>query len=258
MVLRNGAVVAAGPTAEFDLDSLAFHMTGRHFLESVAQPFDESVAPVLEVVGIGREDLISDISFTLKPGEVLGIAGLLGSGRTPLAKALFGLLPPDRGEIRLDGKRLDLRSPLDAIDAGIGYVPEDRLTEGLFLTQSVARNISVGRVGAFSGALGWVDRLGLGTEAREWLQRLNVVAPNVSAPVRWLSGGNQQRVVLARWLAKKPRILILNGPTVGIDVGSKVGHPSDHRAGWRPRSSAPSSSPTICRNSSPAATASWS
>ncbi len=222
VVLRNGAVVTSGPTAEFDLDSLAFHMTGRHFLDSVAVPYDSGVDPVLEVRGLGWEDQLHDISFTLKPGEVLGVAGRLGSGRTQLAKALFGLLPPDRGEIRLDGKLLSLRSPLDAIHAGIGYVPEDRLTEGLFLTQSVARNISVGRVGAFAGLLGWLDRSGLGAEARQWLQRLNVVAPNVAAPVRWLSGGNQQRVVLARWLAKKPRILILNGPTVGIDIGSKV------------------------------------
>lgn len=222
VVLRNGAVVSSGPTAEFDLDSLAFHMTGRHFLDSVAKPYDEGVEPVLEVKGLGWEDILHDISFNLKPGEVLGVAGRLGSGRTQLAKSLFGLLPADRGEIRLDGKPVTLRSPLDAVDAGIGYVPEDRLTEGLFLTQSVARNISVGRVGAFAGLLGWLDRSGLGGEAREWLQRLHVAAPNIAAPVRWLSGGNQQRVVLARWLAKKPRILILNGPTVGIDVGSKV------------------------------------
>lgn len=222
VVLRNGAVVAAGPTADFDLASLAFHMTGRKFLDSVAAPYDTDVEPVLEVRGLGWEDLLHDISFTLRPGEVLGVAGRLGSGRTQLAKALFGLLPADRGEIRLDGKLLALHSPLDAIHAGIGYVPEDRLTEGLFQTQSVLRNISVGRLGAFAGVLGWVDRSGLGGEARQWLQRLNVVAPNAEAPVRWLSGGNQQRVVLARWLAKKPRILILNGPTVGIDIGSKV------------------------------------
>ncbi len=223
VVLRNGVVVSSGPTAEFDLDSLAFHMTGRHFLETVAQPFDANVDPVLEVKGLGWENQLRDISFTLKPGEVLGVAGRLGSGRTQLAKTLFGLLLADRGEIRMDGKPLTLHSPLDAIDAGIGYVPEDRLTEGLFQTQSVVRNISVGRVGAFAKLLvGWLDRSGLAAEAATWLKRLNVAAPNLAAPVRWLSGGNQQRVVLARWLAKRPRILILNGPTVGIDIGSKV------------------------------------
>ena len=101
-------------------------------------------------------------------------------------------------------------------------MPEDRLTEGLFLPQSVARNIFVGRLGSFSRALGWLDRSGLRAEAHEWLRRLKVAAPNPDAPVKWLSGGNQQRVVLARWLARKPRILILNGPTVGVDIGSKT------------------------------------
>lgn len=128
----------------------------------------------------------------------------------------------DRGEIRLDGKEISLAGPLDAIAAGIGYVPEDRLTEGLFLSQSIARNIAVGRLDAFSGPLGWLDRTGLGAEARDWLKRLSVAAPNAGVPVKSLSGGNQQRVVLARWLAGSPRILILNGPTVGVDIGSKA------------------------------------
>jgi simple sugar transport system ATP-binding protein len=222
VVVRNGAVVAHGPANEFDLGSLAFHMTGRHFPESVARPFNPAVAPILEVAGLRRAGALHDISFSLRPGEVLGIAGLLGSGRTALAKTLFGLLPADRGEIRLDGKPVRLGNPRDAVAAGIGYVPEDRLTEGLFLSQSTARNISVGRLSAFAGRFGWLDRLGLAGEARHWLGRLNVVVPDAGAPVRWLSGGNQQRVVLARWLAGKPKILILNGPTVGVDIGSKT------------------------------------
>ena len=222
VVIRNGAIVSDAPVSEFDLDSLAYQMTGRHFPESVARTIDLASKPVLEVAGLGREDSLHDISFDLRAGEVLGIAGLLGSGRTALAKTLFGLLPADRGEIRLDGKPITLGSPGDAIEAGIGYVPEDRLTEGLFLPQSVARNIFVGRLGSFSRALGWLDRSGLRAEADEWLRRLKVAAPNPDAPVKWLSGGNQQRVVLARWLARKPRILILNGPTVGVDIGSKT------------------------------------
>lgn len=222
VVIRNGAVVAAGPAGDFDLGSLAFHMTGRHFPESVARPFDPSAAPILEVSRLGRAGSLYDISFDLRPGEVLGIAGLLGSGRTALAKTLFGLLPKDSGEIRLDGRPLTLGSPLEAIAAGIGYVPEDRLTEGLFLSQSIGRNIAVGRADAFAGSLGWLDRGGLEAEARDWLRRLSVAAPDADAPVKSLSGGNQQRVTLARWLARRPRILILNGPTVGVDVGSKT------------------------------------
>lgn len=222
VVIRNGEVVSDKPAGEFDLDSLAYHMTGRHFEMTVARPFDPQAAPVLEVRGLGRDGTLDGIGFELRPGEVLGIAGLLGSGRTQLAKALFGLLPVDRGEIRLDGKEISLAGPLDAIAAGIGYVPEDRLTEGLFLSQSIARNIAVGRLDAFSGPLGWLDRTGLGAEARDWLKRLSVAAPNAGVPVKSLSGGNQQRVVLARWLAGSPRILILNGPTVGVDIGSKA------------------------------------
>lgn len=222
VVIRNGAVVAAGPAADFDLESLAFHMTGRRFPESVARPFDGTAAPILEVKGLGREGSLHDINFDLRPGEVLGIAGLLGSGRTALAKTLFGLLPKDRGEVRLDGKPLTLRSPLEAIGAGIGYLPEDRLTEGLFLSQSIGRNIAVGRADAYARWLGWLDRGGLAAEARDWLQRLKVAAPNPEAPVKSLSGGNQQRVTLARWLARRPRVLILNGPTVGVDIGSKT------------------------------------
>ena len=222
VVIRNGEVVSDKPAGEFDLDSLAYHMTGRHFEMTVARPFDPQAAPVLEVRDLGRDGTLDGIGFELRPGEVLGIAGLLGSGRTQLAKALFGLLPVDRGEIRLDGKEISLAGPLDAIAAGIGYVPEDRLTEGLFLSQSIARNIAVGRLDAFSGPLGWLDRTGLGAEARDWLKRLSVAAPNAGVPVKSLSGGNQQRVVLARWLAGSPRILILNGPTVGVDIGSKA------------------------------------
>lgn len=222
VVVRNGAVVSDAPAEEFDLDSLAYHMTGRRFPESVARPFDPEAEPVLEVEGLGRGESLHDIGFSLRAGEVLGIAGLLGSGRTELAKALFGLLPVDRGEIRVDGRRLAPGRTLDSIAAGIGYVPEDRLTEGLFLPQSIVRNIAVGRLDAFGGPLGWLDRSGLDAEARDWLKRLNVAAPDGDAPVRSLSGGNQQRVVLARWLAGKPRILVLNGPTVGVDIGSKT------------------------------------
>jgi simple sugar transport system ATP-binding protein len=152
---------------------------------------------------------------------VLGVSGLLGSGRTALAKALFGLVAPDAGSVTVDGKGVPLGDPLGAAAAGIGYVPEDRLTEGLFLTQSILRNVSIGRLEAHErGPL--LDLAGLWGEAEEWLRRLAVKAPDPGAPVRSLSGGNQQRVVLARWLARGPRVLVLNGPTVGVDVGSKA------------------------------------
>ena len=122
----------------------------------------------------------------------------------------------------LDGRVVPLGNPLAAAEAGIGYVPEDRLTEGLFLTQSIVQNVAIGRLGPHTGAAGVLDITALLTEARDWLKRLSVKTPDPDLPVRSLSGGNQQRVVLARWMARSPRVLILNGPSVGVDVGSKA------------------------------------
>ena len=171
--------------------------------------------------GLARAGAFAAVDLDLRAGEVLGIAGLLGSGRTALAKALFGLVAPDGGTIRRDGRPVPLGDPLAAAAAGIGYVPEDRLTEGLFLTQSIVRNVAIGRLDAHArGPL--LDLAALWREAEDWLARLAVRAPDPGAPVRSLSGGNQQRVVLARWLARGPRVLVLNGPTVGVDVGSKA------------------------------------
>jgi simple sugar transport system ATP-binding protein len=222
VVLRNGAKVAEGPAGDFDLASLAFHMTGRSFAETAPQPLPAGRPVVLEAVRLSRAGVLQDVSLSLRSGEVLGITGLLGSGRTALAKALFGLLPLDSGRIAVDGKDVSLSSPRDAIAAGIGYVPEDRLTEGLFLSQSIARNIAVGRLDAHRGSAGFVDRSSLDREVTDWIRQLRIVAPDAEAPVQSLSGGNQQRVVLARWLATAPRVLVLNGPTVGVDIGSKA------------------------------------
>ncbi len=222
VVLRNGAKVAEGPAGDFDLAGLAFHMTGRRFAETAPAPLPDGRPVVLEVERLSRAGLLEDVSLSLRSGEVLGITGLLGSGRTALAKALFGLLPLDSGRIAVDGREVMLGSPRDAIAAGIGYVPEDRLTEGLFLSQSIARNIAVGRLDAHRAGAGFVDRSSLDREVADWIRQLRIVAPDAEAPVQSLSGGNQQRVVLARWLATAPKVLVLNGPTVGVDIGSKA------------------------------------
>ncbi|MCA3437953.1 MAG: sugar ABC transporter ATP-binding protein [Rhodobacter sp.] len=222
IVLRNGQKVAEGPAADFDAASLTRHMTGRDVAEAPPAPLRADAPELMRVEGLSKAGAFEDVSFTLRAGEVLGVSGLLGSGRTALAKALFGLVAPERGRITLDGRPVPLGDPLAAAGAGIGYVPEDRLTEGLFLTQSILQNISVGRLDAH-GASGILDIGGLMAEARDWLKRLSVKAPDPDAPVRSLSGGNQQRVVLARWMARSPRVLVLNGPSVGVDVGSKAG-----------------------------------
>ncbi len=221
VVLRNGRKVAEGPATEFDAASLTRHMTGRDVAETPPDPIDPASPVLMKVEQLAKEGSFDAVSFELRAGEVLGISGLLGSGRTSLAKALFGLVAPDAGAVVLDGQTVPLGDPLAAARAGIGYVPEDRLTEGLFLTQSIARNVAVGRLEAHASR-GMLDFAGLWGETTDWLRRLSVKAPDVEAPVRSLSGGNQQRVVLARWLARSPRVLVLNGPSVGVDVGSKA------------------------------------
>ncbi len=221
VVLRNGAKVVEGPARDFDAASLTRHMTGRDVGDAPAGALASDAPVLMQVRGLSRAGAFHDIGFDLRAGEVLGISGLLGSGRTALAKALFGLVGADAGTITLGGAPVPLGDPLAAARAGIGYVPEDRLTEGLFLTQSISRNVGVGRLDAHGGG-GMLDLTALWAEASDWLARLRVKAPSVEAPVRALSGGNQQRVVLARWLARAPRVLVLNGPSVGVDVGSKA------------------------------------
>jgi len=221
-VLRNGLLVAEGPAGGFDAASLTRHMTGRDVPETPPSAVDATAGTLLEVRGLHKRGAFRNIDFALAAGEVLGISGLLGSGRTSLAKALFGLVRPDGGSVELAGEPLPPGDPLAATRAGIGYVPEDRLTEGLFLTQSIVRNVAVGRLDAHARRGGFLDLAALGAEAADWLTRLKVKAPDIGAPVSSLSGGNQQRVALARWLSRAPRVLILNGPSVGVDVGSKA------------------------------------
>lgn len=221
VVLRNGRKVAEGPAADFDAASLTRHMTGRDVAETAPAAFRGSGETLLSVENLTKEGAFRDISFSMQTGEVLGITGLLGSGRTSLAKALFGLVTPDAGRIVLDGAEVPPGDPIAAAAARIGYVPEDRLTEGLFLGQSILRNVAVGRL-ADHERHGFLDMRALVNEATDWLTRLRVKTPSVMAPVQSLSGGNQQRVALARWMARAPRLLILNGPSVGVDVGSKA------------------------------------
>lgn len=221
VVLRNGKKVAEGPASEFDTQSLTYHMTGRDVPEVPPSDVTSGAETLMQVKGLTKAGSFSDISFDLMAGEVLGITGLLGCGRTSVAKALFGLVSPDAGSITVDGTSVPLGDPQAASLARIGYVPEDRLTEGLFLSQSILRNVAVGRLDAHTSG-GFLDMTGLADEAADWLRKLKVKTPDVNAPVQSLSGGNQQRVALARWLSRAPRVLVLNGPSVGVDVGSKA------------------------------------
>ncbi len=223
VVLRNGKQVAQGPVEEFDQASLTFHMTGRHLSkEPFMDPASVRQGTLLSVNKLTQGDAFQNISFELAPGEVLGIVGLLGSGRTELAKALFGIVPADSGTIAIGGKKVSLNSIAEAMANGIGYVPEDRLSEGLFLPQSIGRNIAASSLERLATRLGLIHQNDLMSEADLWIERMDIATPSSNLPVDSLSGGNQQRVMLARWLATSPKILVLNGPTIGVDVGSKA------------------------------------
>jgi simple sugar transport system ATP-binding protein len=221
-ILRSGRHVVTGPTSEFSRQSIGEAMTGRQISEKrVVTDLPDDAEVVLDVEGLTRPGAFEDVTFTVRAGEILGVTGLLGSGRTEIAEALFGVRPAASGTVRVDGTSVALRSIQDAIDAGIGYVPEDRLTQGLFMERAIGDNIIAGSLDRYRTRWGTVDNGKTKATIRELFDRLRIKAPRVSAPVRSLSGGNAQRVVLAKWLAIKPRVLILNGPTVGVDVGSK-------------------------------------
>lgn len=220
-VMRNAKKVIEGEREEFDAAKLVYYMTGQELSEKRYEYAAQPGAPLLEVKGLSAAGAFSDVDLTLRPGEIVGVTGLLGSGRTELALALFGVQPADAGEIRVDGQQVRIGSIQDAVRAGIGYVPEDRLTEGLFLQQSIGSNIIVRTVDRLLGNMGLIDRSRKAEHIERWVEELRIKTASPALPVMTLSGGNQQRVVLAKWLAGAPRILVLNGPTMGVDVGSK-------------------------------------
>lgn len=221
-VLRNGAVVVSGEASEFDRPTLIRAMTGRDLTD--ASPSNGHAAeaqPMLEVQGLSLRGGFEDVSLTVHAGEILGVTGLLGSGRTEIAEALFGIRPADAGTIRVEGREVAVHSVREAIEAGIGYVPADRLLEGLFLDQSIERNVIAGNVDRLVGRFDLLRRGAAAELVQRSVSDLRVRMSSAQARARSLSGGNQQKVVLAKWLARGPRILILNSPTVGVDVGSK-------------------------------------
>ena len=236
-VLRSGRVVAAGPIAEFDEASITRAMTGSDIAEAAYdwKPAPgPATTPLLELDRVCVPGELDDISLRLLPGEIVGISGLLGSGRTELALARFGMRPQYRGTIRLDGTPVRLDSVQRAIAHRIAYVPEDRLTEGLFLPETIDRNIVATALGALS-RFGLLRSRAAASAAADTIRAMAIATPTGDRPVTQLSGGNQQRVVIGRWLLQQPRLLILNGPTVGVDVGSKAGIHATIRALARER-----------------------
>ncbi len=176
--------------------------------------------PILEVINLDREGSFADISFTLHQGEILGLTGLVGSGRSEVARAIFGLDPVDKGEIKLNQKSVRLSSPAMAMKQGIAFLSEDRKTEGLVLIHSMMHNISMANLENIA-AHTIINSQQEVKIARDYVQKIDIRPPQIELPVSGLSGGNQQKVVLSKWLCRNPKLLIVDEPTVGIDVGAK-------------------------------------
>ena len=219
-ILRNGENVAQGLTAGLEHDAFIYHMTGRRLDNKRFVP-ERSGDVLLETRRIGLTGFYRDVSFSVRSGNILGITGLMGSGRRELSLSLFGIMTVDSGDIYISGKKRRIRSVADAYRAGIGYVPEDRLSEGLFASQPVYRNITIANLGRLFLKKMFIDKRKLKSVSRQWVDTLNILHNRHELPAQTLSGGNQQKVVLGRWLQNQPKILILNGPTVGVDIGAK-------------------------------------
>ncbi|MDO4242906.1 MAG: sugar ABC transporter ATP-binding protein [Actinomyces sp.] len=221
-IMRSGRNVIDSATEELDGALITEYMTGRSLDQTRrVSDLDPGAPTVLDVEGVCAAGALEDITFHVRRGEIVGLTGLLGSGRTEVAEVLFGLRAHESGTIRVDGAQVRIRSISDAIAAGIGYVPEDRLTEGLFLDKPIADNVIAASIDQHTSRARTLLRGRIKQTIATYFAALRIKAPDVNAPVRSLSGGNAQRVVLAKWLARGPKVLILNGPTVGVDVGSK-------------------------------------
>lgn len=220
-VLRDGKKVGTYPAAELNDEKLTHLMTGKKVTYLPFTPSSNSQQPVLEVRSLSKRGYFKDINFRLHPGEIVGLTGLLGSGRTELALALFGVHQPDSGEIFFEGRPVQFHSIPDAMRIGISYVPEDRLTQGLVMNQSVGKNITLTILDYLRNRFNLLDQRKVQTSIRQWVDEFSIKIPSLASPVQTLSGGNQQRVVLAKWIATNPKVLILDGPTIGIDIAAK-------------------------------------
>src|ERR1700729_261673 len=222
-VLRSGRLVRTGPAATETEDSLVAGMFGAAAeAEHFEKPQGSTAAVVLEVSGLNRKGVLRDISLQIRAGEIVGLAGLVGSGRTELARAISGADPVDSSTISVDGTVSHIRSPADAMAAGMAFVPESRKDDGLFLELSIAANTTFADLRSVAGRLGVLSLVRERSKTRELLDLTSVQPPNPSAKVGHLSGGNQQKVLFARWLLRNPRVLILDEPTRGVDVAARA------------------------------------
>ena len=219
-VLRDGSHVGTREVGELNTDSLVEMMVGRPLAQLFPQRVHEPGELALEVRGLSRRGALQNVSLQVRRKEIVGLVGKVGSGRTEVARAIFGADPIDSGEIRVFGRPVTITSPRDAVRQGIGLVPEDRKGEGLLLKRSVLENVTLANLWRFvrTGILNLQAEAGA---VRDFQEQLAIRTPGLRQLVKYLSGGNQQKIVLAKWLERNPRLLILDEPTIGVDIGAK-------------------------------------
>ncbi|MGO4108345.1 sugar ABC transporter ATP-binding protein [Paenibacillus sp. YAF4_2] len=221
-VMRDGRYIDTVPTAAVTNEQIIAMMVGREIYDSTKQNRIEGTSEtVLEVKGLSRKGALRDINFKLRKGEIIGFAGLIGAGRTEVARAIFGADPIDAGEITVRGRKVVLRQPYDAVQAGIGYLSEDRKRYGCIVEMDVKTNVAVASLRKYANPIGWVNRARIAKAADQIVDMLKVKTPHIDQEVKFLSGGNQQKVVIGKWLTRDCDILIFDEPTRGIDVGAK-------------------------------------
>lgn len=221
-VIRDGHKIGDFSADELNPKKLAFYMTGREvtYQKYVRKSKDDQ--KVLEVKHLNKKGNYQDVSFSVRKGDILGLTGLLGAGRTELALSVFGLNKPDSGEIYFEGNKVDINSPQDAIELGIGLVPEERDVQGLFLKKSVNENVAAAILKRLKGFLGSIDSNSSRKHAKDAIEQFRIKVYSEDTVINTLSGGNRQKALIARWAASNPKLFILDNPTVGIDIGSKA------------------------------------
>ena len=220
-VLRDGQYIGTWNVGDIESKDLINAMVGREIEQVYPEKTCETGEEIFRVEGLSRTGFFKDVSFSLKKGEILGFTGLVGAGRTDVMQSVFGIIPPDSGEVYLDGKRLSVKKPVDAMNAGIGLLPEDRQKQSLILDWEIYRNITISNLKPFT-RLSVINKQQERDKAKELGEKIAIKAPTVFEKASALSGGNQQKVVICKLLNSDLRVLILDEPTKGVDVGAKT------------------------------------
>lgn len=220
-IFRNGEKIGDFKSEDLDKKSLSYYMTGREVEYPRYHRTSKEDTPILEIENLTRKNQYENISLSIRPGDIVGVTGLLGSGRTEFALSLFGLNPTTSGRIKVDGKEVKLSSPMKAKKCGIALLPEDRFNQGLFMKREIKENISSSILDEFSNK-GVLNKQSEERTAETYVKQLKVRTPSIDTVIGTLSGGNQQKVVIGKWTATCPRVFIMDTPTVGIDIGSKA------------------------------------